>query len=1112
IQGRDFVHVFRRGAVAGHPGDRRRDQMMPTGGQFAVEQVPLLQPSAAHQPPPELAAAAAALADRRAQLKAAFPTQRRLRKPAAYSGRAGAGETQKWHSEGQVSRNGTLKPGVRNGISQDVRKCNGIRASKEILKLLGQVRTTLLEYNGGLGTGVTGAGTGAAGATGAGGAGVRAAGGAVAASAASELAEMGEAGQQKRLAASLVGTIVGLQSPTFNEPCWTSGSSRRSWQQQMESLRQLSRRTAAAGARWHGGAAGKPRERERAARERRDVEVARVAAAEQQRADFAAQLSALGAVAQDPRAAARLDRLVAAAEELRQREAEQKATLRAEAAELEAELARLRDRAAAAATLKPRRRTASALPRQPSRAAAAAERLAAARAQLAEASRACASLRRRIDEFPSQEEASQYMRRLLELAEQAATLHRQTKQFYCLYNSACSLRELLEREIQLLTSADGAVTGRQAGAGRTAEKIVESARQNQSQAERRLTTEKAKRDGLNSEYLRLVESERRYNKLVKDFRAEAAKNERLRSAWPSRSPWPAGSGRRPRMRAGWGTRVVQLRLLQQPVGEQLGVEFLHNLVVAAAGLRGQALQEVVGGGVAAVEADGVYGDVSACVQAVDAAQDGAGGGVRFAVRQQLRNWLIQEELADDTGEELADTVEELRKLADDTGEELADDTGEELADDTVEKLADTAEELADDTAEELADDTGGHWLMAAHLVAKAASSASSVAVLPMDSSRSIQATAAWQLSSSAGSRPGLQARRPLLKAMRLKATRNLYSCSQTSALSASFSSSMYGAIEPETSTRKTARVSTTTPKSRRLPDSSQCSRCSSTGVYCRCLVTPLTFTVGNRPLQYLADTVLPSGFTSFSSCRQSGPETRRYRSRPSLARLYRLNQALDVTWSSLSGISARPTALRTDLPPWRTLSSGSALTELAAPGRRPSAFGTGGSESSASRTNDCRARLFAVGFGGGSAFGLAPPPRLRRRRLRRRHRDRRRHRTPGRCPAKGLGVFVGEHLLVLGADGIDERLRPAREIHGLVDLRHDKPDVVGLDDAGLAEPVEPAAGAVRQEAQRVGGLGDAGVPAGDGAVLVVVIHVEQHAVQPQVPADGLLLEVGAHLE
>ncbi|PAA71032.1 hypothetical protein BOX15_Mlig013095g1, partial [Macrostomum lignano] len=489
IQGRDFVHVFPVVQWLVTQVIGRRDQMTADWRQFAVEQYRLLQPSAAHQPAsqPELAAAAAALADRRAQLKAAFPTQRRLRKPAAYRGAQVPEET--------------------------------------------QVRTTLLEYNGGLGTGVTGAGTGAAGATGAGGAG---------SGAASELAEMGEAGQQKRLAASLVGTIVGLQSADIQRALLDFGVKQTELAQQMESLRQLSPEQQQ---RVRDGMeerletarqqAEQAAERERAARERRDVEVARVAAAEQQRADFAAQLSALGAVAQDPRAAARLDRLVAAAEELRQREAEQKATLRAEAAELEAELARLRDRAAAAGDVEAEAANSERVAKATEQAAAAAERLAAARAQLAEASRACASLRRRIDEFPSQEEASQYMRRLLELAEQAATLHRQTKQFYCLYNSACSLRELLEREIQLLTSVEDnyrqterSPAGRQELAGQL-EKIVESARQNQSQAERRLTTEKAKRDGLNSEYLRLVESERRYNKLVKDFRAEAAKNERL---------------------------------------------------------------------------------------------------------------------------------------------------------------------------------------------------------------------------------------------------------------------------------------------------------------------------------------------------------------------------------------------------------------------------------------------------------------------------------------------------------------------------------------------------------------------------------------------------------
>uniref|UniRef100_A0A1I8FHM0 Coiled-coil domain-containing protein 93 n=1 Tax=Macrostomum lignano TaxID=282301 RepID=A0A1I8FHM0_9PLAT len=399
IQGRDFVHVF------------------------PVVQWLVTQRCSPARQSAELAAAAAALADRRAQLKAAFPTQRRLRKPAAYRGAQVPEETQS-----------TMADSAQGSPVQ------------ELVLLAPQV---LVE----------------------------------------PVAALPAAQWPPRPPRS---------SPRWAKPGSKSGWRPASWHhladiqralldfgvkqtelaQQMESLRQLSPEQQQ---RVRDGMEERletARRRARAgSRERRDVEVARVAAAEQQRADFAAQLSALGAVAQDPRAAARLDRLVAAAEELRQREAEQKATLRAEAAELEAELARLRDRAAAAGDVEAEAANSERVAKATEQAAAAAERW-----------------RRPAPSWPRR--AAPAPRCAAELMSSPA---RQTER---------------------------SPAGRQELAGQL-EKIVESARQNQSQAERRLTTEKAKRDGLNSEYLRLVESERRYNKLVKDFRAEAAKNERL---------------------------------------------------------------------------------------------------------------------------------------------------------------------------------------------------------------------------------------------------------------------------------------------------------------------------------------------------------------------------------------------------------------------------------------------------------------------------------------------------------------------------------------------------------------------------------------------------------
>ncbi len=77
-----------------------------------------------------------------------------------------------------------------------------------------------------------------------------------------------------------------------------------------------------------------------------------------------------------------------------------------------------------------------------------------ARFRLAEAKKAreVHELQRRLEEVPSAWETQQYQRRFLELYEQVTATHRQTKQYYELYNTLESTLGYLQKEVNLLNS------------------------------------------------------------------------------------------------------------------------------------------------------------------------------------------------------------------------------------------------------------------------------------------------------------------------------------------------------------------------------------------------------------------------------------------------------------------------------------------------------------------------------------------------------------------------------------------------------------------------------------------------------------------------------------
>ncbi|XP_051891079.1 coiled-coil domain-containing protein 93 [Pristis pectinata] len=161
------------------------------------------------------------------------------------------------------------------------------------------------------------------------------------------------------------------------------------------------------------------------------------------------------------------------------------------------------------------------------------EKLQKIRLLLARRNREIAVLQRKIDEVPSRAELTQYQRRFVELYNQVAATHKETKQFFTLYNTLDDKKVYLEKEVNLLNSihdnfqqAMASPTTREQFL-RQMEQIVEGIKQNRMKLEKKKQENKMRRDQLNDEYLELLEKQRLYFKTVKEFKEECRKNEML---------------------------------------------------------------------------------------------------------------------------------------------------------------------------------------------------------------------------------------------------------------------------------------------------------------------------------------------------------------------------------------------------------------------------------------------------------------------------------------------------------------------------------------------------------------------------------------------------------
>ncbi|XP_042039723.1 coiled-coil domain-containing protein 93 isoform X1 [Salvia splendens] len=163
------------------------------------------------------------------------------------------------------------------------------------------------------------------------------------------------------------------------------------------------------------------------------------------------------------------------------------------------------------------------------------ERLESVKKEHATKLRAILSLKRQLDEVPSQAELIQYELRLSELNTQIQKTLRQTRKHYDTYNALLEIKDLMLKETSLLnsinlqfqnaiTSADGRIK-----LTNSLEGILYGTQQKLDKVQLTHELEQKSCNTIKEKYTAAISEQRRSSSLVKLFQEECARNERLRS-------------------------------------------------------------------------------------------------------------------------------------------------------------------------------------------------------------------------------------------------------------------------------------------------------------------------------------------------------------------------------------------------------------------------------------------------------------------------------------------------------------------------------------------------------------------------------------------------------
>ncbi|GAV74836.1 hypothetical protein CFOL_v3_18316, partial [Cephalotus follicularis] len=163
------------------------------------------------------------------------------------------------------------------------------------------------------------------------------------------------------------------------------------------------------------------------------------------------------------------------------------------------------------------------------------EQLNSAKRELAARLRTILSIKRKLDDVPSQSELIQYERRFSELYVHIQDKLRQTRKYYATYNALLEIKELMLKEVSLLNSISSQFQNAIAStAGRmilidSMEGIVKGSQQKLEKVQNGIQEEQKVCDALKERYTAAIAEQRRCYSLLQVFQEECAKNERLRS-------------------------------------------------------------------------------------------------------------------------------------------------------------------------------------------------------------------------------------------------------------------------------------------------------------------------------------------------------------------------------------------------------------------------------------------------------------------------------------------------------------------------------------------------------------------------------------------------------
>ncbi len=163
------------------------------------------------------------------------------------------------------------------------------------------------------------------------------------------------------------------------------------------------------------------------------------------------------------------------------------------------------------------------------------ERMAAMKSALAKRARLIVLVERKIDEIPSRIELQQYQRQFVELVDQVGNKFVETRRYFNAYNTLESTKSFLQKEVSILNSIyDNYKTAMNSRSSRdvfmnSLAEILKSVTQSLEKAETKLNNEKDSKTKISDKFSALVDRERTFYKLTKEFQEECKKNETLQS-------------------------------------------------------------------------------------------------------------------------------------------------------------------------------------------------------------------------------------------------------------------------------------------------------------------------------------------------------------------------------------------------------------------------------------------------------------------------------------------------------------------------------------------------------------------------------------------------------